>query len=259
MHPLINIAITAARKAGNIITHAMDRLEAIKISMKTQNDFVSEVDQQAEYEIIQIIRKAYPSHSILAEESGEHKGDDFMWIIDPLDGTNNFIHGFPHFAVSIAVQIRGRVEHGVIYDPVRQELFTASRGDGAKLNQYRLRVSNCNQFNHALLGTGFPYKSIDRLPQYLKEFSSFTQNVAGIRRAGSAALDLAYVAAGRLDGFWEYDLNRWDIAAGTLLITEAGGLVSEPNGDLNYLDTGNVLTANPKLHDQMLQIINSAQ
>jgi myo-inositol-1(or 4)-monophosphatase len=257
MHPLLNIAITAARKAGNIITRAMDRLETVKVSMKSQNDFVSEVDQAAEQEIIQIIRKNYPSHGILAEESGSHKGDDYVWIIDPLDGTNNFIHGFPHFSVSIAVSHKGRIEHGVIYDPVRQELFTASRGDGAKLNQYRLRVSKCLHFKNAMLGTGFPYKSIERLPKYLNEFAEFTKQVTGIRRSGSAALDLAYVAAGRLDGFWEYDLSKWDMAAGVLLITEAGGLVGEPNGGQHYLESGNILAANPKLFDQMLHVIKN--
>jgi myo-inositol-1(or 4)-monophosphatase len=253
MHPALNIAITAARKAGNIIARAIDRLDTIKISMKSQNDFVSEIDKLAEQEIIHIIRKAYPNHGILAEESGETKGDDFIWIIDPLDGTSNFIHGFPHFAVSIALAHKNQLQQAVIYDPIRQELFTASRGEGAKLNQYRMRVSQCKELHSAMIGTGFPYKSIDRLPHYLKDFTELTKSVTAIRRAGSAALDLAYVAAGRLDGFWEYDLSPWDIAAGALLITEAGGLISEPNGGVDYMKSGNVVTANQKLLPILLE------
>jgi len=257
-HPLLNIAVTAARKAGSIITRAFDRREAVKISHKSENDFVTDIDRAAEKAIIEIIHKAYPSHSILAEESGHHHGDEYTWIIDPLDGTSNFIHGFPHFAVSIAVKHKDSIEHGVVYDPIKQELFTASRGQGAKLNRYRLRVSQQISLKGALLGTGFPHKDIERLEHYLKEFADFTRKAASIRRPGAAALDLAYVAAGRLDGFWEYGLSPWDIAAGALLITEAGGLLSEPNGGQNYLSTGNIVAANPKLMDEMMGVISSA-
>lgn len=256
-HPLLNIAVTAARKAGGIITRAVDRLEAIKISHKAENDFVTDIDRAAEKAIIEIIHKAYPSHSILAEESGHHAGDDYTWIIDPLDGTSNFIHGFPHFAVSIAVRHKDVIEHGVVYDPIKQELFTASRGQGAKLNRYRLRVSQQLSLKGALLGTGFPHKNIDILDQYLKEFADLTRKAASIRRPGAAALDLAYVAAGRLDGFWEYGLSPWDIAAGALLISEAGGLLSEPNGGQNFLESGNVIAANPKLIDEMMSVISA--
>jgi myo-inositol-1(or 4)-monophosphatase len=254
-HPLLNIAIQAARKAGNIIIRAVDRLETVKISAKAQNDFVTDIDHQSEKTIIEIIKKSYPSHSILAEEKGFTQGDeDYLWIIDPLDGTTNFIHGLPHFAVSIAVQYKDKIEHAVIYDPIRQELFTASRGQGAKLNQYRMRVSPCITLTNALLGTGFPYKNIDHLDKYLKEFSGFTRKASGIRRAGAAVLDLAYVAAGRLDGFWEYGLSKWDVAAGSLLITESGGLITEPDGGTNYLESGNIIAANPKLLVEMLEV-----
>jgi myo-inositol-1(or 4)-monophosphatase len=252
-HPLLNIAITAARKAGNIIIRALDRPETLKVSMKSQNDFVTEIDQLAEKAIIEIIHKNYPSHGICGEESGLKKGDAFTWIIDPLDGTTNFIHGFPHFAVSIAVQHKDKIEHAVIYDPVRQELFSASRGQGAKLDQYRMRVTQ-TPLQHALLGTGFPYKAMDNLEPYLKEFAAFTRQAVGIRRAGSAALDLAYVAAGRLDGFWEYGLAPWDIAAGSLLVLEAGGSVAEPNGQGNYLESGNIVAANAGLLEAMLRV-----
>ncbi len=255
MHPLINIATAAARKAGDTITHALDRLEQVNVTLKAKNDYVTEVDTLAEQEIIQIIHKAYPDHSILAEESGEHKGNDYLWIIDPLDGTNNFVHGFPHFAVSIAVQHKGRTEHAVIYDPIRRELFTASRGAGAKLNQYRMRVSQQAHLSDALIGTGFPYKNFDRLPQYLSMFEEFAKNTLGIRRAGSAALDLAYVAAGRLDGFWEFGLQPWDTAAGALMVMEAGGLVTDITGGESYLSTGDVVCANPKIIRQMLKVI----
>lgn len=255
MHPLLNIAISAARQAGNIIVRAVDRLDTVQVTAKNKNDFATEIDQLAEQEIIKVIHKAYPQHAILAEESGNHQGNDYLWIIDPLDGTTNFIHGFPHFAVSIAVQYKGRTEHGVIYDPIRQELFTASRGSGAQLNQYRMRVSQRKQLSESLLGTGFPYKDFANFPNYLKMFQSLATQSGGIRRAGSAALDLAYVAAGRLDGFWELDLKIWDIAAGVLLITEAGGLISDTEGRENYLTSGNIVAANPKLLRQMLQAI----
>lgn len=257
-HPLVNIAVTAARKAGDIIIRALNRLETVKVSVKSQRNFVSEIDHLSEKTIIDIIHKAYPSHNILAEESGKtlKQDENYLWIIDPLDGTTNFIHGFPHFAVSIALQYKNKIEHGVIYDPVRQELFTASRGKGAKLGQYRIRVSQCQQLDFALLGMGsykeHAYKSVD---QYLSAYAKISEHAAGIRRSGSAALDLAYVAAGRLDGFWENSLGKWDIAAGSLLVKEAGGLISEPDGGDQYLESGNILCGNPKIFSHLSEII----
>lgn len=215
------------------------------------------MDQLAEREIINTIHKAYPDHGILAEESGKsaHENSKYVWIIDPLDGTTNYLHGFPFYAVSIAVQHKNRIEHGVVYDPIRQELFTASRGDGAQLNNQRIRVSKRQNLEGALLGTGFPFKDIEKLPIYLKSFQALTSQASGIRRAGAAALDLAYVAAGRLDGFWELGLSPWDMAAGALIISEAGGLISDFNGAENYLENGNVVTGNPKVFKQLLQVI----
>lgn len=254
--PIINIAVEAARSSGNIITRAMQRLDTVKIAEKHPNDFVTEVDQRVEQEIISIIKKAYPSHGILAEESGEQKGDDYQWIIDPLDGTRNFIHGFPHFAISIAVTYKGKIEHGVIYDPVRQELFTASRGKGAQLNERRIRVSQRKLLEECLLGTGFAYRYVDKentIPG--KILQSILPICGDIRRAGAATLDLAYVACGRLDGFWEIGLQSWDIAAGILLIKEAGGMVCDPYGGEDYFKTGNVVAANPVIMRQFLKTI----
>lgn len=254
--PIINIAVEAARSAGNIITRAMKRLDTIKIAEKSPNDFVTDVDQRAEKEIISIIKKAYPSHGILGEEGGEIEGDDYQWIIDPLDGTRNFIHGFPHFAISIAVTYKNKIEHGVIYDPVRQELFSASRGKGAKLNECRIRVSPRKHLEECLLGTGFAYRYTNRentVPG--KILSSILPICGDIRRAGAATLDLAYVACGRLDGFWEIGLHIWDIAAGILLIKEAGGIICDPYGGEDYLKTGNIVAANPAIMRQFLKTI----
>lgn len=254
--PLKNIAIEAARAAGVIIIRAMKRLDTIKIAEKQPNDFVTEVDQRVEQEIISIIKKAYPSHSILGEESGATAGDDYQWIIDPLDGTRNFIHGFPYFAVSIAVAHRGKIEHGVIYDPIHQELFTATRGKGAQLNERRIRVAARKQLQECLLGTGFAYRYNDKenkVPEKILE--AFIPACGDIRRAGAAALDLAYVACGRLDGFWEMGLKMWDMAAGVLLIKEAGGIVCDPAGGEDYLKSGNVVAANPNIIKQMLKNI----
>lgn len=255
MQPMLNIAVRAARNAGNIIARSVDRLDQITINVKADNDFVSEVDRQAEQEIIHTIRKAYPNHSILGEESGAHEGDEFQWIIDPLDGTTNFLHGFPQFAVSIGLKHKGRLEQAVVYDPLRQELFTASRGGGAQLNDRRIRVSKRNDLDGALLGTGFPFKQQQHLDTYLHTFKALFPMTAGIRRAGSAALDLAYVAAGRLDGFWEIGLNPWDMAAGVLLVQESGGLVSDFSGGNEFFSTGNLVAANPKVFKAMLQKI----
>ncbi len=253
--PLINIAVEAARSAGNIIIRAMKRLDTIKIAEKTPNDFVTEVDQRVEQEIISIIQKAYPSHGILGEEGGEVKGDDYQWIIDPIDGTRNFIHGFPHFAISIAVSYKNKLEHGVIYDPVKQELFTASRGKGAQLNERRIRVSQRKHLQECLLGTGFAYRhhtNDHSIPTYILQ--SIIPTCGDIRRTGAATLDLAYVACGRLDGFWELGLHIWDIAAGILLVKEAGGIVCDPHGGEHYLKSGNVVAANPTIIRQLLKM-----
>lgn len=257
---MLNIAIRAARRAGSLISNAVDQVDRLDVTEKASNDFVTQVDRQAEESIIAVLRDAYPEHDILAEESGEASGNnegnsDYQWIIDPLDGTTNFLHGFPQFAVSIGVKYRGRMEHGVVYDPTRQELFTASRGAGAILNDRRLRVTTRKGLKGALLGTGFPFKQQDDLETYLDTFRALFPMTAGIRRPGSAALDLAYVAAGRLDGFWEIGLNPWDMAAGTLLIQEAGGLVSDFSGGGDYMETGNVVAGNPKVFKEILQAI----
>ena len=255
MHPMLNIAVRAARGAGNIIVRHYDRLDRLTVQTKEHNDFVSEVDRQAEQEIIQTLRKAYPDHGILAEESGFQEGDAYQWIIDPLDGTTNFLHGFPHFAVSIALRHKGRLEQAVIYDPLRQELFTASRGSGALLNDHRIRVTARRHLDGALLGTGFPFKSQQHLDAYLGMFRALFPQTAGIRRPGSAALDLAYVAAGRLDGFWEIGLKIWDMAAGVLLIQEAGGLSGDLVGGHDHLQNGNIVAATPKLFPVILKAI----
>lgn len=254
--PILNIAIEAARAAGVIITRAMQRLDTIKIAEKQPNDFVTEVDHRVEKEIISIIKKAYPTHGVLGEEGGEIAGDDYQWIIDPIDGTRNFIHGFPHFAVSIAVAHKGKIEHGVIYDPVRQELFTATRGKGAQLNDRRIRVGARKRLEECLLGTGFAYrhKATDQtMPS--RVLQSIIPICGDIRRAGSATLDLAYVACGRLDGFWEVGLQLWDIAAGVLLVKEAGGIACDLEGGETYLKTGNVVVANPAITKQFLKTI----
>ncbi len=257
-NPLLNIAIQAARSAGNIIMRGLDRLDKIQVSQKNPNDYVTDIDQLAEREIISIIRKAHPNHCILGEESGELDGDDdeYTWIIDPLDGTRNFIHGFPQFAVSIAVSYRGKVEHGVTYDPVRQELFTASRGKGAQLNDRRIRVSKNKALEECLLGTGFPYRhSPEAIQSYVNSLMAVLPLAGDVRRAGAATLDLAYVACGRFDGFWEMGLKPWDLAAGVLFVKEAGGLVCDFNGAEDYLKSGDVVAANPKILKLLLRHI----
>lgn len=255
MHPTLNIAIRAARSAGNLIMRNLERTDTLTVTSKGRNDFVTEVDRQAEEEIVGILRKAFPDHGIYAEEGSLHKGDEYRWIIDPLDGTTNFLHGFPQFSVSIALQHNNRLEHAVIYDPLRQELFTASRGAGALLNDKRIRVSNARGLDGTLIGTGFPFRHPQYLDCYVETFKVIHLQTAGIRRAGSAALDLAYVAAGRLDGFWEIALKPWDMAAGALLVQEAGGLVGDFNGGHDFLETGNVVAGNPKIFKAILQNI----
>ena len=254
MHPLLNIAVTAARKAGDIIIRHVERIDRLTIKAKEHNDFVSQVDRHAEDEIIYTLRKAHPDHAILAEESGAHDGSaEFQWVIDPLDGTTNFLHGFPVFAVSIAVKHRGVLEHGVVYDPMRQELFTASRGGGAQLDDKRIRVSQQKTLEGALIGTGFPFRENQNLELYMRMFEVMARQTAGLRRAGSAALDLAYVAAGRLDGFWEMGLKPWDIAAGVLLIQEAGGLVGHFDGTLGIPENGDILVGGEKIFKAMAE------
>ena len=260
MHPMLNIAVRAARRAGSVITRSFEQVDRLDVVTKAPNDFVSEVDRQAEQVIIETLQDAYPQHGILAEESGAAAGrkgndEDYQWIIDPLDGTTNYLHGFPQFAVSIALRYKGRLEQAVIYDPLRQELFTASRGAGAQLNDRRLRVSARKGLDGALLGTGFPFKEQQHLDAYLATFKALFPMTAGIRRPGSAALDLAYVAAGRLDGFWEIGLQPWDMAAGALLVQEAGGLVSDFGGGNDFMETGNLVAGNPKVFKAMLQAI----
>lgn len=257
MHPMMNIAVRAAREAGSIIARNADQIDTLTISKKAENDFVSEVDRRAEQAIIRTLHKAYPDHAILAEESGTHEGNDYEWIIDPLDGTTNFVHGFPHFAVSIALRHKNRLEQAVVYDPMREELFTASRGSGAQLNGKRIRVTERRGLEGALLGTGIPFREehMVYMEPYLQMMQALIPGSAGIRRAGSAALDLAYVAAGRLDGFWEIGLNPWDMAAGVLLIEEAGGLISDLTGKASHLQSGDVVAANPRLFKAMLQKI----
>lgn len=258
MHPMLNIAIRAARAAGGVIVRYVDRVDALTVSTKAYNDFVTEVDRQAERTIIDIIHKAYPQHAILGEETGTHGHDDHVWVIDPLDGTTNFVHGFPHFAVSVALKHKGRLTQGVVYDPLRGELFTASQGAGARLGERRIRVSRCAALRNALLGTGFPFHELSNLDPYLATLRALTRNAAGIRRAGSAALDLAYVAAGRLDGFWEFGLEEWDMAAGVLLIQEAGGMVSAPDGSDAYLASGDIVAATPRVLNPLLEAIRPA-
>ena len=253
--PMLNIAVRAARSAGDIILRSVDKAAHLEVERKGKNDFATEVDRLAEREIISILKAAYPEHSILAEESGEHDGNEYQWIIDPLDGTTNFIHGFPQYAVSIALKVKGRLEVGVVYDPLRDELFTAKRGGGAMLNNRRIRTTASTTMTGALIGTGFPFKEPQHLDAYLEMFRAVTIDSAGIRRAGSAALDLAYLAAGRLDGFWEIGLKEWDMAAGILLVKEAGGVATDFSFNDGYLESGNVIAASPRMHQLLYQLI----
>ena len=259
MEPMLNIALRAARKAAELIERSFERVDLLTIETKSRNDFVTEVDKAAEKEIIYHLRKAYPDHTIRGEEGGTQQGKnpDYEWIIDPLDGTTNFIHGVPHFSISIACKYKGQLEHGVVLDPVKREEFTASRGRGASLNGRRLRVSSRRTLEGALIGTGIPFSgyAFDNISAYLSCVQEIAGQTAGIRRCGSAALDLAYVAAGRFDAFWEMNLNEWDIAAGILLVKEAGGLVSDFNGGQTYMDTGHIVVGSPKVFKPILQIV----
>ncbi|MDE2304217.1 MAG: inositol monophosphatase [Gammaproteobacteria bacterium] len=257
MHALLNIAVRAARRSGDAIARNLGRIDDLKVDSKGRNDFVTDVDRRAEAEIIATVRRSYPDHAFLGEESGRSGDGEYVWIIDPLDGTTNFLHGFPVFAVSIAVEHRGKVQHAVVYDPVRQELFTASRGAGAQLDGRRIRVSARRTLQGSLIGTGFPFRaeSSDLVDDYLAVLKSVMGVAAGVRRAGAAALDLAYVAAGRLDGFWEFGLKPWDTAAGSLLIQEAGGQVSTATGGEFALDP-DVVAGNPKICAALLELVS---
>jgi myo-inositol-1(or 4)-monophosphatase len=255
MHPMLNTAVKAARRAGSIINRATRNLDIVAVREKAANDYVSEVDQEAERDIIRTLREAYPDHSILAEESGASVKSDYQWIIDPLDGTTNFLHGFPQYAVSIALLHHGVITQAVVFDPGRNDLFTATRGRGAHLNDTRLRVSKRDQLRTSLIGTGFPYRSQEHIDAYMGILRDMMKLTSGVRRPGAASLDLAYVAAGRLDGFWELGLSKWDIAAGALLITEAGGLVGDLEGNDAYMQSGNVVAAAPKVFVEMLKTI----
>ncbi len=262
MHPTLNIAVKAARRAAQIINRASNDLDLLTVAAKQPNDYVTEVDQAAERVIIETLMEAYPDYGILAEESGETAGKgtqdtEFQWIIDPLDGTTNFIHGLPQYAISIALAKAGVVEQALIFDPNRNELFTASKGGGAFLNERRIRVSKRIKLQDSLIGTGFPYRMFEHIDAYLAIFKEVAEKTAGQRRPGAASLDLAYVASGRYDAFWEFGLAPWDMAAGTLLISEAGGLVSDLNGDGNYLTTGNIVAGTPKVFAPLLKIVQN--
>ena len=256
MHPLLTTAVKAARRAGNIINRGARDIDLLTVNAKGPKDFVSEVDRSAEAAIVETLLAAYPDHAILAEEGtakGKNSSAEHVWIIDPLDGTTNFLHGFPQYCVSIALAHRGIVTQGVIFDPVRNDLFTASRGRGAYLNDRRIRVSKRQHLRDCLIGTGFPFRDGSYLDTYLAMMRAMITHTAGIRRPGAAALDLAYVAAGFYDGFWEVGLNPWDVAAGSLLVLEAGGLIGDLTGEGDYLHGGQVIAANPKIFVQMVK------
>jgi myo-inositol-1(or 4)-monophosphatase len=256
MHGMVNIAIRAARRAGEIMIRQLNRLETLEVAEKGHNDFVTRVDQLAEAAIIEVIRDHYPDHSILAEESGASGDHAVQWIIDPLDGTTNYMHGFPVFSVSIGVMEDGELQHGVVYDPMRQEIFSATRGQGAQLDGRRIRVSKQTTLRGALIATGFPYRMTEaHMDAYLKMLRQVMIETAGVRRPGSAALDLCYLAAGRVDGFWELGLSKWDIAAGALIIREAGGRISDFRGTDNFLESGNVVGGTPKVYAALSKLL----
>ena len=255
MHPMLNTAVKAARRAGNIIIRATRNLDILAVREKAVNDFVSEVDREAENAVISTLREAYPGHAILAEESGATGASEYRWIVDPLDGTTNFLHGLPHFCVSIALEHRGTITQACVYDPARNDLFTASRGRGAFLNETRIRVSKRPHLKTALVGTGFPYKEHAHMEPYLAMLRDMMRNCSGVRRTGAAVLDLAYVAAGRLDAFWQPGLGPWDMAAGSLLVTEAGGLIGDFEGNEGWMQSGQVVVGTPKVFGEVLQLL----
>lgn len=256
MQALLNTAVKAARQAGDLAMRYVRRLDELDVRSKSRNDFVSQVDEAAEEVIIATIREYYPDHAVLGEETGQQGSGETLWIIDPLDGTTNFLHGFPMFAVSIGIQVKGRMEAGVVYDPNRQELFTALRGSGAQLDGRRIRVDRNKVLAGALIGTGFPYRMNEQwMDQYMAQLRAVMGVASDVRRPGAAALDLSYLAAGRLDGFWEFGLQPWDMAAGALILREAGGLISSMTPDGDYLETGNVIAGPPKVHAELIKLL----
>ncbi len=256
MHPMLINAVKAARKAGAIINRAAQDVSTIKVMNKTYNDFVSEVDHASEQAIIETLKEAYPNHSFLGEESGQQlNNSEYLWIIDPLDGTTNFLHGFPQYAISIALLHNGQLNQAVVYDPTNNLLFTATKGRGAFLNDRRIRVSQRAKLEMSLLGTGFPFREFQHLDTYMAMLKDLITKTSGIRRPGAAALDLAFVAAGWTDGFWEINLSPWDIAAGALLIQEAGGIVGDFEGNESWIHSGNIVAGNPKIFAQILQVL----
>jgi myo-inositol-1(or 4)-monophosphatase len=257
MHGMVNIAVRAARRAGELMIRQLNHLESLQVTEKSRNEFVTQVDHLAEAAIIEVIRDHYPEHAILAEESGSQGDHEYQWIIDPLDGTTNYIHGFPVFSVSIAVAQNGELQHGVVYDPLRQEIFSATRGQGAQLDGRKIRVSKRTALQQSLIATGFPYRmNLEHIDRYLTMLRAVMLESAGVRRPGSAALDLCYVAAGRVDAFWEIGLSKWDIAAGALIIREAGGRISDFRGSDNYLSSGNVVAGNPKVYAALSKLLS---
>ena len=273
MHPMLNVAVRAARQAGRLINRASIDVEALRVTRKERNDFVTEVDKAAEDAIIEILLAAYPTHAIIAEESGVHpargtvriprsqmlREAEHLWIIDPLDGTTNFVHGVPHYCISIALMERGVITQGLVYDPIRNELFTASRGRGAFLNDRRIRVSKRTRIDESLIGTGFPFRMVSELDAYFAILRPVMERAAGVRRAGAAALDMAYTAAGRFDAFFEMGLKPWDVAAGSLLVTEAGGLVGDFAGNASYFESEQIVAGAPKVFSAMIPLLESAR
>ena len=259
MNPILNIAFKAARRAGQMMIRASGNLEAVKIDSKAFNDFVSNVDRESEMILVDALKEAYPHHKITCEESGSHGKSDaeYEWIIDPLDGTTNFLHGHPQYAISMALLHKGVLQEALVYAPERNDLYMASRGQGALLNDRRIRVSNRVELNRCLIGTGFPVVDQSMMDRYLAILKDFLSKTAGGRREGSAALDLCSVAVGRLDGFFEFNLKPWDVAAGALIVKEAGGIVTDMQGNDTWLQTGNIVAGNPKVLAQMLQIIGA--
>jgi myo-inositol-1(or 4)-monophosphatase len=258
MHPMLNTAVKAARKAGAVINRGANDLDRLTIHRKRQNDYVSEVDHAAEAEIIKILKEAYPTHGFYAEESGKDRAkNEYVWCIDPLDGTTNFLHGNPHYCVSIALMHNGVPEQGVVFDPNRNELFTATKGSGAYLNERRIRTSKLENFKDSLIATGFPFREESQFDEYVAQFSAMVRATAGLRRPGAAALDLAWVACGRVDGFWEIGLSPWDMAAGALLVREAGGRIGDLQGEDKFMESGKVVASNPKIFTQLLKTLGA--
>ena len=257
MHPMLTIAVRAARRGGTIIQRARSRLHEIDFDKKGKQDYVSQIDRDSEIAVIDTLLAAFPRHAIKAEESGEQGDSDHVWIIDPLDGTLNFLHGYPQFTISIALKIKGRLDQAVVYDPILDELFTASRGMGAQLNGQKIRAASRSNLSHCLLATGFPVRTPEAITGCLTSFSKVLPKCSDIRRGGAASLDLAYVACGRLDGYWESGLKEWDVAAGSLLVQESGGLVGDLSGAEKHLDSGNIIAANPRIYKQLLPLIKT--